>query len=696
MPVAASAQGTVQSSTATPAPDPTATPTTDPDPGTTSFTLAPIANGILLPGAGLTASVTLQNATALIAGPLQVTLAIGEQTLDDRSTLTSWLDGDGSGISTTAVGSATMDAVAPGQTGTTAITVAADVPALAGLTPGVHPLVASYGEGADRVTSTSVVVVPTGAPVGVGVVVPITAGPQSDALLTAEELTELTDVAGALTDQLDGVSGTNAILAIDPAIPAAIRVLGISAPESATAWLERLDSLPNTRFALQFGDADPAVQVEAGLAQPLSPTSLATSMRAVDFPAAVAPSPGATPRPTATPTPTPTPTSPGGPAYPALDELLDVGTTREVVYWPADGATAAATTALSAITTNDKRALTLIPSTATTGGAAGQTVGARATAGDSGLLVSDADVSRELTEAASLDESTLRAAPLAAASGYLSLAAADGATVLAALDRRTDRSNVGLRTSISALAEFPGATAHTLPSIVSGTASTVQLTDAAAPAERVADATALVADEAELARFATILDDPSLLTGVERAEILQLLGVAWATLPAESRVAVTAHRDATRTTLESVRLLPTSTINLFAAGAGLPFTVRNDLPYPVNLVLYASPDDLRLNVQRANDIVATPLSNTRVEVPVQARVGNGEVTIDLQLRSPSFVAIGPPASVPVNVRAEWETVGVVALSIVVGGLVLLGVIRTVLRVRARRRGPTDEPAGDAE
>ena len=151
------------------------------------------------------------------------------------------------------------------------------------------------------------------------------------------------------------------------------------------------------------------------------------------------------------------------------------------------------------------------------------------------------------------------------------------------------------------------------------------------------------------------------------------------------------------TTLESVRLLPTSSINLFGADARLWFTLRNDLPYPVNLVLYAVPNDLRLDVQRATPIVGSASSNTRVEVPVQARVGNGEVELSLQLRSRASVAIGPPETVEVSVRAEWETFGLIALSIVVGGLVLLGVIRTVLRARARsqakaapREGPTPE------
>ncbi len=202
-----------------------------------------------------------------------------------------------------------------------------------------------------------------------------------------------------------------------------------------------------------------------------------------------------------------------------------------------------------------------------------------------------------------------------------------------------------------------------------------------------------------MARFATILDDPALLTGPERAEILQLLGVAWIPGRISWSAAMTEHQTATAATLNSVDLLPTSTINLFGSSANLGFWVHNDLPYPVNLILYASPDSLRLDVQRATAVVAGASSNTRVEVPVKARVGNGEVTIALQLRSRASVAIGQGATVPVNVRAEWESVGIIALAVVVGALLLLGVTRTVLRMRSRRnrrRAPraTDAPHTD--
>ncbi|TQJ30362.1 DUF6049 family protein [Microbacterium sp. SLBN-146] len=659
---------------------PSPTPTADVSTGTTEFTLAPIRNGILTPGEALTTSVTLENGTALTVARTDVSLELGTSALADRGRLTAWLAGDVAGVDLQPAGSASIDPVAPGETRTASILVPQDAPILTALTPGVYPIVATYTSDDGPVRSTSVIVVPRGdQPFGVGVVVPITADPITEGLLTSEELAVLTGEDGELTTQLDGVELTSAILAVDPAIVAAIRVLGTAAPASARVWLERLESMPNTRFSLQFGDADPAVQVEAGLAQPVGPLSLDSYLRVADFPA--------TPTPTPTATSTPPAASETSP-FPPLADLLDTEASRDAVYWPAVASvTPAAVAALGAVSSEDAP-LTLVPSTSASTG------GARAVAGDAGVLVYDADVSRALTAASSVGESALRAAPLAAASGYLSFASIEAgeSPILAAIDRGTDRSYIGLQTAIAAAAEYPGATTHSLSTLSAGTPRDVTIADAAAPEERVADAQALFGDEGAIASFATILDDPTLLTGPERARILQLLAVGWATRPDDARSAVAEHRIDTQETLDSVALLPPTTINLFAAGAGLPFTVRNDLPYAVNLVLYATPDDLRLGVRRANEIVATPQSNTRVEVPVEARVGNGEVTLGLQLRSPSFVGIGPAQSVDINVRAEWETVGIVVLSVLVGGLLLLGILRTVFRARARRRAPNDEDA----
>jgi len=671
-------------------PSPTPTPTSSIAPGTSVFTLSPVSNGIVRPGDALTVWLSLQNGTDAELPPTEITLSLGRTPLASRTALRDWLAGDLGGAATEPLGTKSLAAVAPGTDEEAAITVAPDDPALAGLAAGVYPLVASYTSDAGPVISTSVVVVPddTRAPVAVGVVVPITAGPREEGLLTSDELAELTAPDGALTSELGAVTGTDAILAVDPAIPAAIRVLGNAAPQPALEWLAQLDALPNSRFALQFGDADVTAQLQSGLARPLSPTSFTYAMSPDDF-TAISPSPEPTPTPTPSPTTTPAPDD----ALPSTEELLDIGpAARAAMYWPADGtADAGVVETLGGLDADDTASLTVIPSDTTRAGAAGATVAARGTVGGADVLVYDSDVSESLREGSQRDETWLRGAPLTAATAYLAFATAESSgPLLVTVGRGEDRSRLGLGTAITAAAAAPGVEPRTLATLASGDAVPLDLTDVDASPERAAAASALVGDEGELGRFATILDDASLLTGRERAEVLQVLGVAWVG-DAAWPTALGDHREATRTTLDAVGLLPTTPTNLFGSRAPLQFWVRNDLPYPVNLVLYTSPDNLRLDVQGETPIIATPQSNTRVDVPVQARVGRGEVTLTLQLRSPAFVAIGEPETVDINVWADWEGVGITALAVVVGGLVVVGVVRTVLRMRRRRR-PVDAAA----
>ncbi|MFD4957705.1 DUF6049 family protein [Microbacterium sp. NPDC058389] len=677
-------------------PAPTPTPTSSIAPGTTVFTLSPVSNGIVRPGDALTVWVSLQNGTAAELPATEITVSLGRTPLASRTALRDWLGGDLDEAAVAPIATKTLDPVAPGTDEEGALTLAADDPALAGLAPGVYPLVASYTSDAGLVTSTSAVVVPddSRAPVTVGVVVPITAGPREEGLLTSDELAELTAPDGALTSQLGAVTGTDAILAVDPAIPAAIRVLGTAAPQPALEWLAQLDALPNSRFALQFGDADVTAQLQSGLGRPLSPTSFTYAMSADDF-TAVAPSPEPTPTPTPTPSPTATPTPDD--ALPSTEELLDIGPAdRAAMYWPADGtADAGVVETLGGLDTDDTASLTVIPSATTRTGAAGGTVAAHGLIGDADVLVYDSDVSQSLLEGSQREETWLRGAPLTAATAYLAFATAESSgPLLVTVGRGEDRSRLGLGTAITAAAAAPGVEPRTLATVASGDAVPLELTDIDASPERAAAASALVGDESELGRFATILDEPSLLTGRERAAMLQVLGVAWVG-DAEWPSVLADHREATRTTLDSVGLLPTTPTNLFGSRAPLQFWVRNDLPYPVNLVLYTSPDNLRLDVQGETPVVATPQSNTRVDVPVQARVGRGEVTLTLQLRSPAFVAIGEPETVDINVWADWEGVGITALAVVIGGLVVVGVVRTVLRMRRRRR-PVDAATPGSE
>lgn len=653
---------------ATPSPSASASPAT--------LAAAPAANGILRSGDSLSVVATLSaGSTGTTSTP--VALSLGRGALTDDAALQRWLSGDATGVSVQQVATGTVDATSSGSQTTTTLSVPATDASLAGLAAGVYPVQVT----AAGLSATSVIVVPadTGAQTPIALVVPITAAPMTRGLLTANELAELTAVDGALSAQLDAVDDTGATLAVDPAIPAAIRVLGSAAPPTAVAWLQRLLGLPNDRFALQFGDSDIASQLRAGLSGPLAPTSLQTYMSAADF---TQPAPAVS----AASTPDPSPAStPGQPTYPSTAALLDIGTSTPNVYWPATGSAGSDTVAaLGALGSADDPAHVLVPSTSVAGGARQ----AAAAVGGVSTPVYDAEVSRALADAAGQNDATFRGASLAAAQGYLALArATTGAQpVLAVLDRGTDRSRVSLRATLGLIATAPGFAGSRLADVASSPASEITLTDPVVDDARVADVGALLDDEQVIDRFATILDQPELLTGRERAEVLQVTNISWTGDAA--RQAVSDHRDATRTTLDSVGIL-SSDFRLVSSSAPLRPWVRNDLPWPVTVVLSVRPDDARLRVQPRTTVDAQASANTRVEVPVEARIANGEVSVDLQLFSPTGEPIGQPQAVDVEVRAEWESIGLIVIIVLVVAFLSLGVVRTVARRRRAAAAPPD-------
>ncbi|WP_438354813.1 DUF6049 family protein [Microbacterium sp. CJ88] len=657
---------------------PSPTPTTG---GTTSLTLSPSANGVVRAGQGLTVAVTVDNGTGTGLGATRITVAVGATPLPDRAALAAWLDGTTPVAGLATIGAADLDQVGAGATRTATVAVPGTDPQLAVRAPGVYPLAASFGSGAGTVTSTSVLVVPSDTvSTPTGLVVPITAGGQSTGLLSAAQLTDLTGPTGDLTGQLDAVAGSPALLAVDPALPASIRALGNTAPTSATAWLDRLEALPNARFALQFGDADVSAQLHAGQPVPLQPTSLNAYLRPLDFLGGSAA------------TPSPSPSATAGPTLPALDSLLAVGGTADV-FWPATG-TAGADVVTALGTQGTRSATTLIASTSTSEGAGGGTVAARGTSGDAPVLVYDAAVSAALRTAARTSDPARRGAPLAAATASLAFATAEanGRPLLVAVDRAADRTAAGLAAAVDAVGAAPGVSLVPVAQL-GGTPAAVTVLDAAPDPVRVAAASALLAEEEQLAPLSTVLTDPTQLTGPARAELLQLLGNGWREKPGDWSTALEAHRTSTAGTLTAVSILDPTPVNLAGSGASLGVWVRNDLPYPVSVTLVTSPSDPRLTVQRRTTVTAAANSNTRVKVPVEARVGNGEVTLRLQLESPTGATVGPVRSMPVSVRAEWEGLGIALLSTLVGALVLFGLIRTVLRRRKSRRA--DASTADA-
>lgn len=621
--------------------------------------------GTVAPGSATTASLTVQNDSQNRLGSGRVVVELNRTPLSDEAAVDAWLADSEADGDFDEIGADTIAPVDPEGTVTTSLLLPPE--SLGTLAPGVYPLRAVLSgaqDDADDVTSTSVLVVSATGPAPVAVIVPLTATPANGSLLTADELSTLTAADGALTAALDGVAGTAAVLAIDPSIPAAIRVLGTAAPAQATEWLQRLDALPNERFALQFGDADATTQTQAGLGELLGPTTLTPFLNPSNFASAPA-----TPDPEPTSTGGPQPVATDGPVLPDDETLTTVERADTDILWPRSDVTLADLTAFEGFL--GEGMTTVLSSSAVNG-----EVGAHATVDGSDVLVTAESASDALSRAAAEDDTAVRQRWLAEANAhlYLSAQAGGGAPLLVGLDRHDDRPSDALRETIAAVDSLGVG----LQAVRTAPAATVSLTTEP-DSTRGASLLRMLDSEVVLGQFASILDDAQLLLSPKRIQILRATAVG---LSAQGFAdAITEVDDATAATLDSVDIPPSSTIQLLSANADLPFSVRNDLPWPVNVRLAVFPSDARLDVEPVTAATIPPGTTTRVKVPVSARVGSGEVTLRLELSSPTGVPLGDPERIRVSVRAEWETIGLAVLGALIVLLIGLGTIRTVRRKR---------------
>lgn len=648
----------------------------EPDDGAVELSVTAGVHGVIQPKSSLTTTVTIDNSTDDELSTGSITVELNDTALTDGAALTEWLDSGAVSGTFSPLATEESEAVAASESTTT--TVFTPSKTMDDLPSGVYPIRATLSGATtgdsvipQNVTENSLLVVDAEAAAQISVLVPITATPTGGALLTSDELSELTAADGALTAQLDGVAGTSATLAIDPLIPAAVRALGTAAPPSATEWLDRLETLPNERFALQYGDADATVQAQAEFSELLTPLSLSPFLDEANF---------VEETDDASPSPTPEPT-PAGPVLPTDDELTALRSAVPGVVWPdADVTTADLATFNKYLDTD---ATTILPSTSLT-----KYGSAHAAVDDNDVLVVDAAASDALSDAAAeAEDEHAREADIIEGIARLALTQPQ-TSLLIGLDRNEERTADALRATILSLATIGDPVG--LAALRDAEAASASLVDVSkdAAAERVSALEDLVSDEARLTAFASILDDPLLLRSPERLQMLRVISVGGADTYLEDAA---THREATTATMNAVGVQDPSPIQLFTSAAPLPVWVRNDLPWPVNVTLTSTPSDARLDVEPVTEVTgAQPNSNTRVKVPVSARVGSGTLSVNFSLNSPTGVQIGVDQSASVTVRAEWENIGLGILGGLIALLLVLGIVRTVVRRKKDRSSASSE------
>jgi len=695
------------------------------DPGAVSLHLAPAGAFVLDPAAASTVGVEIANGSTELLSQGVIRLSVADETPNDADALDAWL-GDVAATATV-VGEAQAPGVVSG--GTSQVLVSIPAGALDASAPVTGLRAELVVDGVVVATKDAAFPAPraasAGAP-GLALAYPLTVPDDTGGLIDAEQLEAWTAPDGLLSRQLDAVADRPVAIGVDPRIIASVRVLGARAPESATAWLDRLGAVDNVVFPLAYADADVAVQSQLGLPGRLKPDSFADVLDPADFLNGM-PGVPATP-PTQAPvsgpasldgraltqesTPTPTPGDVDGDGtvdeVPTTEQLLSWPYTRADIAWPADDTVAAgdlAWLAAGGLTTSllspgnvEPPAPEVdedgeeVPASPVSGNAASSIDGGTAVVADARLTAALRAAAASTSDAEWREAMGRLAAELAAYAEQ----DASASSLLASFARLGGSNADRVEATIQALATVAWARPASLSDVIGAPPVARTLASSPEPDERRATVQRLIDSEAQTVSFATALNDPGQLTDPTRRDLLALLDAGWTRTPNDWQSAANDWLTAQVQTRAGISVVPSSTINVISRESGVPATVENTLPYAVTLEVDVAPSNGRLIVEGRQTVTVEPESRASVVVPVAAGVGSGEVMLTVSLFSDEGVEIGSPTYLSANVQADWEGVGAAVLATIVVLFFGIGIWRNIRRRRKARAAEASEAEADPE
>jgi len=666
--------------------------------------VVPSALGIVEAGGDLTVSVVVANRTSETLAPGTATLYLDRSPVDGRNALSRWLRGDTDGDGALAdrgesVGTVAAPELFPGESrALPPIVVAAESLGFDDESEfGARRLSVVLAAGDAHVEGRSSITVDPGPPTvtapttdppietaprfeatALSIAAPIALPSSPEGTIPSAMLETYTAPGGLLSRQLDQALGRPVALGVDPRIIASIRLLGDSAPESATQWLARLASAPNETFALSYADTDIAATSQAG-GGVLAPTGipidpdLFTAEGEVQEEASPGPTPSATP---------------AVPETPTLESLLAWNYTTTGIAWPRDGSVVASDLeafAAAGLTT------TILTSSNATSPEAEPNPGAAATISEHEALTSDRVIStllREAVEAPSTMAWESAMARLASSLATLSVEdAGRSGPVLATLGRDEALGGFRLSETIAALDSLEWSTPAPLEAARAASPVERVVVDSPVGAEQIARLEAMLGSERAIVDFATITDDPTVLTEERRLSLLALASQSWTPSDPNWAAAVETYLAESAEILSSVRV-ETGTITQWSDSGPLPITISNALGIPVTVFVTVESSTAILDV-RASSVKVTiaPNSQNRASIPVES-VANGKVVITIYLQSEAGVPISQPTQAEITVQAGWETAATTVLAALILAVFVLGILRTI----RRRRRPAAEGA----
>lgn len=615
--------------------------------------IAPV-DPLLEDGESLDLEVTIDNPSSEPTVSTTVEVLLTSQPIGTRYSLSRWFDGEAF-MASSVIAHVDVPAVAALDRVTVRTSIEAADLGLDGGTWGPYGLAAS---GAAFGGATSVIVRDEpgeASPTTVALAAPIDSRLGSSGLLSADELEAATEFGGSARTALDAAMGANATLGIDPAFGASAAALGDEAPEVATAWLDRADR-PGT-YPLLYGNADPIAQVRAGV-YPLEPLGI----------------------PRADGDPLPATIGSIGTRQPVIDAteaILQQGELESL----ADAGTVVLSTAML-----DEQL-------------SGSTPSAHVRIDGVDALATDAQLQELIHASVDADEETaanVRAQVVALLATITRERPSDPRTLAAVLPPSTRGDSAALLADLAEANFVETAGIDVALDVPQREATLAQIDDP----ERNQGAelvTAALEQEAEVARIASIVDEPAALLAELRLAVLAALPDAGREVIEADRLAIQALGGTMSEVRNAVQLVGGSDIHAVGESVGLPITITNELDVPANVVLSVRATNALVNVQDPRlEVTIAPTSQQRVQVPIDV-VGTGSLLIIAQLHTPDGVPLGQIQTLHVTAQPTIEVAVAWTLGIAIVLLLGFGILRSILkRRRGQARGDIDDLAARSQ
>lgn len=130
----------------------------------------------------------------------------------------------------------------------------------------------------------------------------------------------------------------------------------------------------------------------------------------------------------------------------------------------------------------------------------------------------------------------------------------------------------------------------------------------------------------------------------------------------------------------AVKIVPGSVIHLVSRSSKLPVLIQNDYPVNIRVQVHVAPNNLSALIPAAIE-VTVPANTTYVaQVPVTA-IADGDVVMQAWLTTFSGISLGDPVDLKMTINAEIEESLIGGFVLLVAGLGVAGVVRTLSKRR---------------